>query len=71
LRARRGALGEEAARDGLIDERGVVVGGVQRRAPLGGERELPDLAGRELVHVLRDEPHEEVGHAGTGRRGHY
>jgi hypothetical protein len=58
-----GALGKEAARDGLTDERGVVVGGVQRRAPLGGERELPDLAGRELAHVLRDEPREEVGRA--------
>jgi hypothetical protein len=56
----RGALGEEAARDSLTDERGVVIGRVQRQAP-----QAP------LAHVLRDEPREEVGRAGTGRRGRY
>uniref|UniRef100_A0A8R7URF0 Uncharacterized protein n=1 Tax=Triticum urartu TaxID=4572 RepID=A0A8R7URF0_TRIUA len=60
---RRRAPGEEPPRDGLAEEGGAVVGRVQRRAPLGREREILDIADRQLAHVLRKELGEQVGRA--------
>jgi len=60
---RRRALGEEAARDGLAEERGAVVAAVERRAPLGGKRDVAELAVGELLQVLGEELGEQIRRA--------
>uniref|UniRef100_A0A8R7V828 Uncharacterized protein n=1 Tax=Triticum urartu TaxID=4572 RepID=A0A8R7V828_TRIUA len=58
-----GVAREEAAGDGLAEQRGAVEGGARRGAPLGGQPDLPLLAAEgHLLHVGGEQGGEEVGH---------
>jgi hypothetical protein len=57
-----GVVWEEAAGDGLTEQRRPVERRARRGAPLGGESDLPPVAaGRELLEVRGEEVGEEVG----------
>ena len=56
-------LWEEAARNGLAEERGSVVTAVQRREPFPGEGDLVQLAVRKLLHVAGYEVGEHIRRA--------